>query len=113
MRLNPTIPTPRLIPSPPKHLSAAATEWWNDVVGRFDLDLHDLRLLERACDAWDRAEIAQAALRKHGQTYVDRFGTPRARPEINIARDASHAFSALVKQLNLDTAPSQNRPRGL
>lgn len=72
---------------PPKHLRAASSDWWKQVVEEFDLDSHHVRLLTKACEAFDRSEQAREALLKYGLTYTDRFGAPRARPECAIERD--------------------------
>jgi hypothetical protein len=73
-----------------------------------------LRLLQLACEAWDRAEQARELLLQHGLTFVDRFGQPHARPEIAIERDSRIAFARLLRELNLDIEPpAANRPPAL
>jgi hypothetical protein len=66
---------------------------------------HHARLLTLAGEAWDRAVAAREAIGKHGITYEDRFGAPRARPEIAIERDSRIAFARLVRELKLDLEP--------
>jgi phage terminase small subunit len=78
------------------------------------LDSHHVRLLTKACEAWDRSERAREALAKYGMTYEDRFGAPRSRPEVAIERDSRLAFARLVRELGLDVAlPSDTRPPAL
>jgi phage terminase small subunit len=43
-------------------------------VAKLELDKHHLRLLEAACQAWDRMMQARAALAEHGLTYIDAKG---------------------------------------
>jgi len=69
------------------------------------LEEHHVRLLTLAAEAWDRAQEARVALAQHGTTYTDRFGQPRARPEVNIERDARIAFARLLRELDLDGEP--------
>ncbi len=95
----------------PKHLDELTGKWWESVVDGYELEAHHVRILTHACESWDAAEQARRALATHGQTYVDRFGQPRARPEIAIARDGRTQFSRLVRELCLDdTEPEDQRP---
>jgi len=99
---------------PPKHLRAATSDWWKEVVGEFDLDSHHIRLLTKACKAFDRSEQAREALVRHGLTFEDRFGAPHARPECAIGRDSRLAFARLVREIGLDVSPpSDSRPNSL
>jgi P27 family predicted phage terminase small subunit len=99
---------------PPKHLRAASSQWWKEVVGEFDLDSHHIRLLTKACEAFDRSEQAREAILKYGLTFEDRFGAPRARPECAIERDSRLAFARLVREIGLDVSPpSESRPNSL
>jgi hypothetical protein len=49
-------------------------------------------------------QMARAALQEHGATYIDRFGSPHARPEVRIENDAKTHFRQLVRELDLDLA---------
>ncbi|SHG79391.1 P27 family phage terminase small subunit [Bradyrhizobium erythrophlei] len=96
---------------PPKHLRADTAAWFTLIVKEYELDSHHVRLLIKACESWDRSEQAREAIAKHGMTYEDRFGAPRARPEGAIERDSRLAFARLVRELGLDLAPpSESRP---
>jgi hypothetical protein len=77
------------------------------------LEPHHRRLLSLAAGAWDRAEEARAALAEHGTTYTDRFGQPRARPEVAIERDSRVGFARLLRELDLDgeAGPDPRLPR--
>lgn len=99
---------------PPKHLRADTSAWFKQVCTEYDLESHHVRLLTKACEAWDRSEDAREALAKLGMTYEDRFGAPRARPEIAIERDSRLAFARLVRELGIDVAePAEPRPPAL
>src|SRR4051812_3201344 len=99
---------------PPKHLRPETVAWFASIVGEYELDSHHLRLLTKACEAWDRSEQAREAIAQLGMTYEDRFGAPRARPEIAIERDSRLAFARLVRELGLDVAPpAESRPNAL
>jgi hypothetical protein len=81
------------------------------VVNGYELDEHHVRLLQLAAEAWDRAEEAREALAQHGNVYNDRFGSPRARPEIAIERDSRLAFARLLRELDLDAEPPPDASR--
>ena len=85
----------------PAHLSEASRSWWRSVAADYGLEEHHERLLTLAAEAWDRCQEAREAL-AGGITYIDRFGQPRARPEVAIERDARLAFVRIVRELNLD-----------
>ena len=68
----------------------------------------------RPSEAWDRCVEAREALAAHGLTFEDRFGQPRARPEVAIERDNRIALARLVRELGLDVhEPEESRPPAL
>ena len=100
-------------PKPPSHLSAAAKKWWVEVLDTFDIcDPQGLVTLALAAKSWDRCEQARRVRDKEGLTFTDRFGAPRARPEIAIERDSRLAFVRCIRELNLegDVPPPGARP---
>jgi phage terminase small subunit len=95
----------------PKHLKAATRRWAAGILTDFVLESHHTRLLLLCGQAWDRAEDARIALAEHGTTFTDRFGQPRARPEVAIERDARIAFARLLRELALDVdEPGDSKP---
>lgn len=98
-------------PTPPKHLSAEMRSWWSAVVADWTIDECELHLLTAACEAWDRGRQARELLAKHGLTFKDRFGSPRARPEVAVERDSRLAFARLLKQLDLTDEPPREPGR--
>jgi phage terminase small subunit len=90
--------------TPPDHLKPATADWWKYIVGDYELESHHLRLLQLACEAWDRAQSAREIIDRDGISYVDRFGAPRSRPEIAVERDCRIGFARLVRELQLDGA---------
>jgi phage terminase small subunit len=95
-------------PEPPDHLSDDAKLWFGQVVETFALEPHHVRLLTLAAQAWDRAEEARIHLVIFGTTYTDRFGQPKARPEVAIERDSRIAFARLLRELGLESAPADS-----
>jgi phage terminase small subunit len=79
------------------------------------LEPHHVRLLTLACEAWDRCQQARELLATEGLTFEDRFGQPRARPEVSIERDSRIGFARLVRELALDGEgpPEAPRPPGI
>ncbi|MDO8616859.1 MAG: P27 family phage terminase small subunit [Dehalococcoidia bacterium] len=98
----------------PSHLSPASRRWWASVVDSYELEEHHRLLLTAACQAWDHCQAARRVLATDGMTYTDRFGQPRARPEVGIERDSRIGFMRALKELGLDIVPSGpiGRPPG-
>lgn len=93
-------------PDPPEHLSADAAAWWREVLRDYSLEPHHVRLLQSACEAWDRMAQARQALADHGGlTFTDERGVIRSHPCVAHERDARVAFARLVRELDLDTGP--------
>lgn len=95
----------------PQHLSDDAAAWWREVNREFELEAHHLRLLTLAAEAWDRTRAAGDVIAKEGLTYEDRFGCPKARPEVAIQRDSTIAFARLLRELDLDLDGPAESPR--
>lgn len=102
---------PNQIPAP-QHLSESAASWWNDAVRDYDFEPHHLRILQAACEAWDRMQQAREALKNHGGlTFTDKNSAIRAHPAVAMERDARIAFARLVRELDLDTGALSEAPR--
>ncbi|MDK4730342.1 P27 family phage terminase small subunit [Rhizobium phaseoli] len=99
------------MPKTPSHLRPATQKWWKSVLADFDLEDHHLRLLQLAAEAWDQAQGAREVLDKDGQTFTDRFGQPKERPEVGILQNARIAFARLLRELALDGADAPEAPR--
>lgn len=99
-------------PDPPKHLSAEATEWWCDVVRDYALETHHIRLLQAACESWDRMAQARRELEAHGAlTFADERGVIRTHPAVAVERDSTIRFARLVRELDLDAGGLAHAPR--
>ena len=99
---------------PPPHLSRETAAWWIEVLAEYDFEGHHIKLLQKACEAWDRSETARKAILKFGLTFDDRFGSPHARPEIAIERDSRLAFARLVREIGMDVSTlNESRPNSL
>ncbi|MBJ7402960.1 MAG: hypothetical protein JHD07_06515 [Bradyrhizobium sp.] len=96
---------------PPSHLKSATRKWWKNVVEDFDLEPHHLRLLQLAAEAWDQAQTAREVLDRDGQTFLDRFGQPKERPEVGILQNARISFARLLRELALDGVEGPEAPR--
>jgi P27 family predicted phage terminase small subunit len=97
------------LPAPPDHLSPTMQDWWRQTVADYDLEAHHLKLLEAACDAWDRMAMARATVLDEGLTVQGVHG-PKTHPAVNVERDSAIRFSRLIRELDLDEPqPSPGR----
>jgi P27 family predicted phage terminase small subunit len=91
----------------PKHLKAATREWFDSVLNDYALEPHHLKLLQLACEAWDRCQEARETLARDGLVVTATKGGICAHPCVAIERDARLAFARIVRELDLDAgAPS-------
>jgi P27 family predicted phage terminase small subunit len=98
-------------PEPPAHLSDEAQSWWRKVTADFVLEAHHLKLLQAACEGWDRCQQAREVIDKEGVTFNDKHGQPRAHPAVAIERDSRIGFARLLRELALDVEPpKESRP---
>jgi P27 family predicted phage terminase small subunit len=86
----------------PAHLSPEAKTLWAALMNDYDIsDSAGRALLRVACEAFERAEQARAAIKRTGAVCKDRFGQPRASPWVNIERDARAQMVAALRALRL------------
>jgi len=73
------------------------------------LEDHHLRLLQAACESWDRMQQARELLERDGLVIAGRGGGMRPHPAVAIERDCKIGFARLIRELDLDVDP----PSGL
>jgi P27 family predicted phage terminase small subunit len=97
-------------PEPPEHLSQEMRNWWTQIVNEFILESHHVRLLQLACEAWDRQAAARQILAEEGMTIPTGTGSRKPHPAVGIERDAKTQFARLLRELDLDVEmPKQDR----
>ena len=97
---------------PPKHLAKESKKLWQDTIESFELEDFHLRLLQSACECWDRITEARTLLDKEGSFYIDRFKQPREHPAAKTERDNRIIHARLLRELGLDLAdPDPPRPK--
>lgn len=94
----------------PKHLRKPTQTWVKSVLSDYDLEEHHFKLLIAAAESWDRLCAAREIVDAEGMTFTDRFGQPKARPEVAIERDSKVVLARLLRELALDAPASDSRP---
>jgi P27 family predicted phage terminase small subunit len=95
---------------PPKHLRAAGAALFRDVAAEYAIeDSAGLTLLTTACEALDRMRAAQAAIKRHGETVLDRYGCVKLNPACGLEKDSRNGMVLALKCLNLDLEPVRDR----
>ncbi len=90
-------------PKPPTHLRRHGKQLWRVVCGDWEIehDSDDLAVLTLASEAADRAAQAREELRQAGSlTILDRFGTVKPHPAVEIEHRARAQVAALVEQIS-------------
>ena len=96
-------------------ISTEARRLKKKIVEEYDIDdAAGLRILETACEAFDRMRQAQKVIQADGMTVKDRWNQIKAHPLCSVERDARAQFLAALKALNLDVEPVKGigRPPG-
>jgi P27 family predicted phage terminase small subunit len=101
----------RRSPRPPEHLSDEMKSWWKQVVKVYELESHHLRLLQCACESWDRSQEARRVLVDEGLTVVDNRGITRAHPCASVELQNRKSFQSALRELGLDVAQPSAQPR--
>lgn len=109
------MPHSQLTLKAPSHLSAASRRWWEDVVTRWQLDLHHIKILTCAAESWDEMEEARRQIKAQGLTVPTAGGGSKPNPLVAIRRHARTSFLRSLRELDLDTepAPDAKRPPAL
>jgi hypothetical protein len=96
------MPDEYVVPTLPRDLKAPGRALYRRICREWELEpaAEELALLAHASRAEDLCAKAQSALDEYGLTYVDRFGTPKERPEMRILRQQRAAVASLVKQIS-------------
>src|SRR5688572_4081918 len=93
------------LPAAPRGLGADGRRLWQSVVNQYILEGYQFESLRMAAKEYDRHCKAEAVVQKLGMTYTDRFGQPKERPEVSIARNAGIAAARHLRELSLDVDP--------
>jgi hypothetical protein len=95
-------------------LSETMQKWAAWVRDTFSLEQHHEKILQLACQAFDRGQQARELLDRLGLTYQDRNNCPCVRPEAAVEARCRLDFSRLLKALGLseETANPPGRPAG-
>jgi P27 family predicted phage terminase small subunit len=96
----------------PQHLEPDTQRWWLDVVARWELEPHHVRLLTLAAESWDRCAQARGVIAAEGLTVTTREGGAKLHPACRVETDSRLAFARLLRELDLDVdaPPAAKRP---
>lgn len=98
-------------PKQPEHLNEDGATLFAAIAEDYDIeDSAGLALLTTACECLDRMRAAQARIAEDGEVTVDRYGSLKAHPAVQIEKDSRNGFMAALKQLNLDLEPLRDGP---
>ena len=96
---------------PPSHLRPETKKWFSSVLENYILEQHDVMLLTRCAEAWDRGEEARLEIKKYGLTVLDRFSIRKANPACAIERDCRTGVARILREMGLDIAGTPSEPK--
>src|SRR6516162_4850698 len=85
----------------PSHLSPEARLWYRHCAQAWKFERHQLMLLQRAAEAWDRGEAARKVIETAGLLVQSVRGGPRLNPVLKVEDANRKAFARLLQQLDL------------
>lgn len=94
--------------NPPKHLSPESRKFWKEIVDAYDLQPEVLKVLQTACEAWDRMSEARKHIEAEGLLIdAGRYGR-RKNPCVDIEQNSRAAFLRAISMINL---PEDDKPK--
>ncbi len=94
----------------PKYLKATTRTWLKGILGDYELEGHQVRLLIQAGECWDRITQAREAIERDGPYFTSSVGTPKAHPALSEERNNRVVFARLLRELNLGVEAPESRP---
>jgi P27 family predicted phage terminase small subunit len=93
----------------PQHLSKETQAWYVSICEQYVLESHHRRLLQLACEAWDRSRQAREVIERDGLTFINKHGDVKPHPCASMEQTSRIQFARLMRELNLDLAPEDSR----
>lgn len=88
-------------PAAPKGLGKSGAAFWRDVLGKYDLRVDELRVLEDACRERDLIARMEDALTDADLMVSGSMGQQVLHPMVGELRQHRTTFAALMRQLKL------------
>lgn len=88
-------------PRAPGELSKRSARLWRAVLDEFELSPAEVELLRSALIALDRADTAGAVIAVEGVTALDRYGSPKMHPAVDVEARNRALFGRFVAQLGV------------
>jgi hypothetical protein len=94
---------PAAAPRAPAGLSRRSAKLWREVVDEFDLSPAELELLRNGLVALDRADTAGAIIEAEGMVTLDRYGSPKMHPAVDVEARSRTLYARCLAQLGIKT----------
>ncbi|GAB5896074.1 terminase [Mycolicibacterium mageritense] len=99
------------IPTSPKGTGPSGRKLWRDVLGKYELEEHEMALLREAVRTVDQLD-ALAAITERDGLMVDGERGPRAHPALIESRQLRIALARLTAALRLPAGDEGDNPAG-
>lgn len=97
---------------PPAHLSEGSRALWTSIVEENSIDAAAIPILLSYCEARDRREQAQRAMKETGPVITDRFGVLKISPWSAVERDSTLIMHRAFRLLGFDQEPRGGGDQG-
>jgi hypothetical protein len=97
----------------PKKMRSQTKKWIREIIKSYELESHHIKILIQAGECLDRLNQARVQIDADGAYFMDRWKCPRPHPGLSAERADRIVFTRLIRELNLEDLPPENRIPGL
>jgi hypothetical protein len=96
-------------PQPPESLDEPGRRLWSAILDEYELQPHELELLEAACHVADTVHQLQGHIGEHGLMAVTARGEPKISPALGELRRQQQLFARLLVALRVPLGDEEAR----
>lgn len=100
------------VPAPPRGTGANGAKVWRDILGKYELEEHELALLREMVRTTDLLDNLAAITAREGLMVAGAHGSQKPHPAVVEARQARIALARLTAALRLPAGDETDQAKG-